>query len=297
MAKTVLNTSVSEQSLQSIQASKKESKLLDRIVSYILLVFMSILFLLPFIWLIGTSLKPEAEAISYPPSLIPKEVDWKNYAEVFELVPFLKFYQNTIIVTLTSVVGTVFSSALVGYGFARINGKGRNFWFMMLLATMMLPSQVTMIPVYLIFAKLGWINTFLPLIVPSFFGSAYFIFLLRQFFRTIPKELDEAAIIDGCGPFRIFWNIMLPLIVPSLLTVAILSFMGSWNDFFGPLIYLNDTSKFTLSLGIQTFKGQNTMLWGPMMAASTMVITPLVVLFFFAQKYFVQGIATSGLKG
>ncbi|WP_127595361.1 carbohydrate ABC transporter permease [Paenibacillus lautus] len=279
--------------IQSIKGSRK----MDRIVVYVLLIVLSVLFLLPFVWLLSTSLKPEAEAITYPPSILPKQFDWKNYGEVFDLVPFLKFYENTIIVTLLSVLGTILSSALVAYGFARINGKGRNFWFVMLLATMMLPSQVTMIPVYLIFARLGWINTFLPLIVPSFFGSAYFIFMLRQFFRTIPKELDEAAIIDGCGSFRIFWNIMLPLSVPSLITVGILSFMGSWNDFFGPLIYLNDTAKFTLSLGIQTFKGQNTMLWGPMMAASTMVILPLIALFFFAQKYFVQGIATSGLKG
>lgn len=293
MANIATTAKTSHKRIQGIQSSRK----LDRIVVYVLLSLLSVLFLLPFVWLLSTSLKPEAEAISYPPSILPQQFDWKNYSEVFGLVPFLKFYENTIIVTLLSVLGTILSSALVAYGFARINGKGRNFWFVMLLATMMLPSQVTMIPVYLIFARLGWINTFLPLIVPSFFGSAYFIFMLRQFFKTIPKELDEAAIIDGCGSFRIFWNIMLPLSVPSLITVGILSFMGSWNDFFGPLIYLNDTDKFTLSLGIQTFKGQNTMLWGPMMAASTMVILPLIALFFFAQKYFVQGIATSGLKG
>lgn len=293
MAQFVRSTDTPHHKLKSIHRLHKR----NRAAIYVLLGCLSILFLLPFAWLLGTSLKPEAEAITYPPTLLPQVVDWKNYAEVFQLVPFLKFYQNTIIVTLATVIGTLFSSSLVAYGFARINGKGRNVWFMVLLATMMLPSQVTMIPVYLIYAKLGWINTFLPLIVPSFFGSAYFIFLLRQFFKSIPKELDEAAIIDGCGPFRIFWNIMLPLTIPSLITVAILSFMGSWNDFFGPLIYLNDTNMFTLSLGIQTFKGHNTMLWGPMMAASTMVLLPLIFLFFFAQKYFVQGIATSGLKG
>ncbi|WP_306985609.1 carbohydrate ABC transporter permease [Alkalicoccobacillus murimartini] len=277
--------------------SYKKSRTIDRIMIYALLIGFSILFILPFIWLVSTSLKTESQAITYPPSILPSPFDWGNYKEVFELVPFLRFYMNTIIVTGFTVLGTIVSSSIVGYAFARIKGRGRNFWFVILLSTMMLPPQVTMIPVYLIFSNLGWVNTFLPLIIPAFFGNAFFIFLLRQFFKAIPKELEESAIIDGCSTFGVFWRIVVPLSKPALLTVGILSFMGSWNDFLTPLIYLNDTSKYTLALGIQLFNGQLNMQWGPMMAASTMVILPLVLIFFFAQKHFIEGIALSGIKG
>lgn len=264
---------------------------------YLMLVVLSILFILPFLWMVSTSIKTESQAISYPPTLWPAPFDFANYREVFELVPFLQFYWNTIVVTGLTVIGTVASSAVVAYAFARIKGRGRSVWFILLLCTMMLPPQVTMIPVYLIFTELGWVNTFLPLVVPAFLGNAFFIFLLRQFFRAIPKELEESAIIDGCSLFGIFWRIVVPLSKPALITVAILSFMGSWNDFLTPLIYLNDIDKYTLALGLQMFNGQQTMQWGPMMAASTMVIFPLVVLFFIAQKHFIQGIALSGIKG
>lgn len=272
-------------------------KKFDRIVIYVLLIGLSILFILPFLWMLATSLKTESQAISYPPTLWPAPFDFANYKEVFTLVPFLKFYGNTILVTGLTVIGTVASSALVAYAFARIKGRGRNIWFILLLSTMMLPPQVTMIPVYLIFTELGWVNTFYPLIIPAFFGNAFFIFLLRQFFRAIPKELEESAIIDGCSLFGIFWRIVVPLSKPALITVAILSFMGSWNDFMTPLIYLNDMEKYTLALGLQIFNGQQTMQWGPMMAASAMVLFPLIVLFFIAQKHFIQGIALSGIKG
>ncbi|MFK3935932.1 carbohydrate ABC transporter permease [Alkalihalobacillus sp. NPDC078783] len=291
MEKAILNPSM------KTHKSYKKSRTIDRIMIYALLIGFSILFILPFIWLISTSLKTESQAITYPPSILPSPIDWGNYKEVFELVPFLRFYMNTIIVTGFTVLGTIISSSIVAYAFARIKGRGRNFWFVILLSTMMLPPQVTMIPVYLIFSNLGWVNTFLPLIVPAFFGNAFFIFLLRQFFKAIPKELEESAIIDGCSTFGVFWRIVVPLSKPALLTVGILSFMGSWNDFLTPLIYLNDTSKYTLALGIQLFNGQLNMQWGPMMAASTMVILPLVLIFFFAQKHFIEGIALSGIKG
>lgn len=277
--------------------SLKRGKRNSRIIIYILLIFFSIVFILPFIWLVSTSLKYESEAISYPPTIIPKEVNWSNYKRVFELVDFLRFYVNTIIITFFTVLGTVVSSSLVGYGFARIKGKGRNIWFVLLLCTMMLPQQITMIPVYIIFSKLGWVNTFLPLIVPAFLGNAFFIFLLRQFFMNIPRELEEAAIIDGCSRIGIFLRIIIPLSRPALLTVTILSFMWTWNDFLNPLIYLNDTKKYTLALGLQMFQGQLNILWGPMMAASFMVILPLIILFFFAQKHFIEGISLSGIKG
>ncbi len=277
--------------------SMKKGRKAEKALTYFLLIALSILFLFPFLWLIGTSVKPENEAMAFPPTLLPKEWDLANYKEVFTLVDFGQYYMNSIIVTVCVVIGTVVSSTIVAYGFARIKGKGRNFWFVLLLGTMMLPPQVTMIPVYMIFSKLGWVNTFLPLIVPSFFGSAYFIFLLRQFFKTIPKELEESAYLDGCGPFGIFWRIIIPLSVPSIITVALLSFMWTWNDFLNPLIYLNDDSKYTLALGILQFKGALLIQWGPMMAASVFIILPLIIIFFVGQKYFVQGIATTGGKG
>ncbi|QCK84239.1 carbohydrate ABC transporter permease [Geobacillus kaustophilus NBRC 102445] len=277
--------------------SMKRGKRIERIVIYALLIILSIVFIFPFFWLVGTSLKPESEAMAFPPSLLPKKWDWANYKEVFEIVPFAKYYINSLIVTVGGVIGTVISCTIVAYGFARIKGKGRDFWFAVLLATMMLPPQVTMIPVYMIFSKLGWINTFLPLIVPSFFGNAYYIFLLRQFFKTIPRELEESAYLDGCGTFGIFWRIIIPLSIPSVITVALLSFMGYWNDFLGPLIYLNDESKYTLALGILQFKGALIVSWGPMMAASVLVLLPLIILFFVGQKYFISGIATTGVKG
>jgi multiple sugar transport system permease protein len=279
------------------QRSINKGRKVEKALTYFLLITLSILFLFPFLWLIGTSVKPENEAMAFPPTMLPKEWDLANYKEVFTLVDFGQYYMNSIIVTVCVVIGTVVSSTIVAYGFARIKGRGRNFWFVLLLGTMMLPPQVTMIPVYMIFSKLGWVNTFLPLIVPSFFGSAYFIFLLRQFFKTIPKELEESAYLDGCGPFGIFWRIIIPLSVPSIITVALLSFMWTWNDFLNPLIYLNDDSKYTLALGILQFKGALLIQWGPMMAASVFIILPLIIIFFVGQKYFVQGIATTGGKG
>ncbi|TRZ37064.1 carbohydrate ABC transporter permease [Niallia circulans] len=285
----------------SVKAKKprsiKKGRRLEKGFTYFLLIALSILFLFPFLWLIGTSVKPENEAMAFPPTLLPENWDLANYKEVFTLVDFGQYYLNSVIVTVCVVIGTVVSSTLVAYGFARIKGRGRNFWFVLLLGTMMLPPQVTMIPVYMIFSKLGWVNTFLPLIVPSFFGSAYFIFLLRQFFKTIPKELEESAYLDGCGAFGIFWRIIIPLSVPSIITVALLSFMWTWNDFLNPLIYLNDDSKYTLALGILQFKGALLIQWGPMMAASVFIILPLIIIFFVGQKYFVQGIATTGGKG
>lgn len=277
--------------------SRKKGRLAEKVITYLLLIGLSIIFIFPFLWLIGTSLKPENEALSFPPALLPKVWDFANYKDVFTIVSFGRYYMNSIIVTIATVIGTVLSSTLVAYGFARIKGKGREVWFALLLATMMLPPQVTMIPVYMIFSKLGWVNTFLPLIVPAFFGNAYYIFLLRQFFRTIPKELEESAYLDGCSTFGIFRRIIIPLSVPAVITVALLSFMGTWNDFLGPLIYLNDDSKYTLALGILQFKGALLVEWGPMMAASVLIILPLIVIFFIGQKYFIQGIATTGGKG
>lgn len=215
------------------------------------------------------------------------------------ILPFARYLVNTLIIVVLTIAGTTLSAALCAYGFARIRFRGREPLFILLLATMMIPGQVTMIPVYILFKELGWINTYLPLIVPAFFGGgAFSIFLLRQFFRGIPYEMEEAARIDGCGPLATWWRIVLPLSFPALATVAIFSFMGAWNDYMGPLIYINDTDKFTLALGLSLFKGQ----YGVdtphlMMAATLVVLIPVLLLFFFAQKHFIQGIVISGVKG
>lgn len=279
------------------QKSLSKEKKSNTIVVYIVLLVLSLIFIFPFLWLIMTSLKPENEAMKFPPTLFPEIWKWSNYAKVFEMVPFGRFYLNSIIVAFFGVLGTVLSSTIVAYGFARIEAKGREVWFALLLATMMLPPQVTMIPVYMIFSKLKLVNTLWPLIIPSYFGNAYYIFMLRQFFKTIPKEMEESAYLDGASTFGIFYKIIVPLSAPAIITVTLLSFMGFWNDFMNPLIYLNSESKFTLAVGILQFKGALVIAWGPMMAASVLVILPLIIMFFVGQKYFVKGIAASGVKG
>jgi multiple sugar transport system permease protein len=223
----------------------------------------------------------------------------ENFPEALTMLPFARFFLNTLIIVVLTVFGATFSAALCAYGFARLRFRGREPLFVILLATMMIPGQVTMIPIYILFKELGWINTFLPLIVPAWFGGgAFSIFLLRQFFRSIPFEMEEAARIDGSGPLATWWRIILPLSFPAMATVSIFTFMGAWNDFMGPLIYLNDTELFTLALGLSLFRGQ----YGVdtphlMMAATLVVLIPILVLFFVAQKYFIQGIVVSGVKG
>ncbi len=221
---------------------------------------------------------------------------FRHYVKGIEGFHFSLFLQNTLRIALFSVIGTVLSSSWVAFGFSIIEWRGRDKLFYLMLATMMLPPQVTMIPVFVIFKSLGWCNTYLPLIVPTFLGNAFFIFLLRQFFLTIPKDLIDAARVDGCSTFRIYWQIVLPLSVPALATVALFTFMWSWNDFMGPLIYVVDEAKYTLSLGLAMFKGRFASRYGEMMAVSVLLTLPIIVLFFFTQKTFIQGIKTSGMK-
>lgn len=270
---------------------------LNKVISYGFLILLSVVFIFPFLWLVFTSVKPENEVLTFPPRILPQVWKWSNYKEVFQLIDFARYYMNSIIISAIGVFGTVISSTLVAFGFARLKGRGRGVWFGLLLATMMLPTQVTMIPVYLIYSHLGMINTFVPLTLGSFFGSAYYIFLQRQFFLTIPVSLEESARLDGATTLQIFTKIMLPLSVPSIITVSLLTFMGFWNDFMNPLIYLNDQSKYTLALGIMQLQGSLRVAWGPLMAASVMIIVPVVAVFFIGQKYFIQGIATTGGKG
>ena len=254
--------------------------------------------------MLSTSLKPIGETMNNPPRWIPSHILWGNYSEAIRYhstelgyIPFLVYARNTLIVTVLSVGGAVFSNALVAYSFARIKWPGRDLFFGVTLATMMVPFPVLMVPTFALFKWLGWVGTFRPLWVPSFFASAFSIFLLRQFYRTIPMELSEAAKIDGCSELRIFTDIIAPLSRPALMVVALFTFMGAWNDFLGPLIYLVDQKTFTLSLGLQAYQTQHGGTpWNLLMAATLLVILPVIVVFFLAQKVFIQGIATSGLK-
>ncbi|WP_135553694.1 carbohydrate ABC transporter permease [Paenibacillus cymbidii] len=267
------------------------------IITHILLIVLGISFLLPFVWMISTSLKPDEQLFIFPPEWIPSQFMWSNYPDALSFFPFFKYLKNTLIICLWTLLGTTLSSAIVAYGFSRIQWPGRNFLFLILLSTMMLPYQVTMIPLFVLFKQLGWVGSFKPLIIPSFFGGAFSIFLVRQFYLTIPYELSDAARIDGCSEFRIFWQIILPLAKPALATVALFTFIGGWNDFLGPLIYLNDESKFTISLGLQQFVGVYGTEWSKLMSASVVTTVPIILLFFFGQKMFIQGISTTGLKG
>jgi multiple sugar transport system permease protein len=274
------------------------------VAAHIALVVISLLFVLPFLWMLSTALKPASETMVSPPQWIPSKFLWGNFPEAVyygskELgyIPFLVYGLNTLIITVLCVTGSVISNALVGYSFARLNWKGKDLFFSITLATMMVPFAVTMVPSFALFKWLGWVGTFQPLWVPSFFGGAFSIFLLRQFFRTIPMDLSEAAKIDGASEFQIFSDVILPLAKPALSVVALFTFMGAWNDFMGPLIYLVDQKSFTLAVGLQAFQSQHGgTSWNLLMAASIIVIAPIVIVFFFAQKVFLEGIATTGLK-
>jgi ABC-type glycerol-3-phosphate transport system permease component len=270
---------------------------LQRVLGHLSLAVFGLLFLAPFAFMVATSLKPEDQVFTETIRWVPKPAVWKNYPAALEYFPFWLYLRNTLILCAGVVTGTLLSSALPAYGFARLRWRGRDALFLVMLATIMLPSQVTLLPVFLMFRRLGWTGTFLPLIVPSFFGSAFSIFLLRQFFLTIPQDLSDAARIDGCSELGIFTRIMLPLSQPALATVALFAFMATWTDFQGPLIYLHDESLYTLAIGLSTFLGRHDGQWNLLMAASSVVTFPLVAAFFFAQRTFTQGIALTGLKG
>jgi len=267
------------------------------ILGYMLLTLGAIAFGLPFFWMLSTSFKPIEDVFIIPIKWIPNPIKWNNYIEALTIFPFGRYFINSTKITLLSIIGHLISCTLAAYGFARIPFKGRELLFFLLLGTMMLPSQVTIIPIFIIFKKLGWVNTHLPLYVPSFFGGAFYIFLLRQYFMTIPVELEEAAIMDGCGYLRIFWNIYLPLSKNALITVIIFSFMGSWNDFFRPLIFINSPDKFTIPLGLAGFRSEMGNYWHYLMAASVVAVIPCILLYFFFQRYFIEGITLTGLKG
>ena len=270
-------------------------------VMYLLLGALCLLFLAPFAWMLSVSGHDLAGVFAQPYRWIPERYRWENFSLVTSLLPFWRYAANTLFITVFVLVGTLLSCSLAAYGFSRIRFRGRDTLFALCLSTMMLPGQVTMIPLYMLFVSLGWIDTYLPLIVPAFFGSPVYIFLLRQFFMTIPREYDEAAVLDGAGRFRIYWSIILPLARPALAVVALFTFVGTWNDFFGPLIYLNSPETATLTLGLSMLKSQvvgtGATQWHLLMAGAVLIMLPNVLIFFLAQKHFVKGITVGGLRG
>jgi len=262
------------------------------------LIGLSAVFIIPFLWMLTASVKTDAQLFAFPIEWIPNPPTLDHYRYGLTFVPFGRYVINTLVVAGFSVAGTVLSCSMVSYSLARINWPGRNLLFIILLSTLMIPFPVTMVPLFIMFSDLGWINTFLPLTVPAFFGNAFFIFLLRQFFLTIPRELLDAAKVYGASEIRIFLGIILPLSKPALATVALFQFIASWSDFLGPLIYLGGASeKFTVSLGLSIFQGEYSTEFGALMAASTVMLLPIVVLFFFTQRTFIQGITLTGIKG
>lgn len=278
--------------------SKKKQENIKKYLVYLLLLVISLVLLAPLWWMVSTSLKPMQEVVKYPPSFIPETWEWSNYLKTIQAFPFLLYAKNTLYITSFVVVGNVLSNSFIAYGFAKIDFPGKNILFSMVLATMMVPGFVTMIPQYILFTKIGWVGTYLPLIVPSFFGSAFNIFLMRQFYMSINNELIEAAQIDGANHLYIWSRLMVPMTKPALITIAITSFNGAWNDFLGPLLYIHNEKKYTLQIGLQTFQSQSSTQWNYLMAGATMVMLPTVLLFFFAQKYFIEGMdLTGGTKG
>lgn len=280
-----------------ITLTRTKTKNIKNTALYLFLTLASIACVLPLVWMISTSLKSGNVIFDIPPKWLPDGFHWENYSKAVTDINFFKYFLNTAFITVLRVLAEVFVSAFVAYGFAKFDFPGKNIWFLLLLSTIMIPGEVTLIPVFQMFTKLGWINTFLPLTVPAFFGGqAVFIFLLRQFLMSQPHELMEAAIIDGASKFQIFYKIYLPISKPALITIAIFSFQGAWNDLLGPLMYLNDSNKFTLQLGLAMFNGALKVEWGPLMAASLLVLLPVIILFFMCQKYFVEGISFTGTK-
>ncbi len=267
------------------------------ITVYVLLGIGSLAFLFPLVWMLSTALKPDTQLFAYPPEWIPRPPMWGNFKAAIEYFPFWLYFRNSTIVTVLAVFGQVFSASIVAYGFAKLRWPGREVVFFLVLATLMIPSQVTMIPQFVIFTRIGWVDTLLPLIVPSFFGGGAFnVFLFRQYYRTIPREYNDAAKIDGASDWRIFWQIILPQSKPVIATASIFAFLWTWNDFMGPVIYLHSPENFTLPIGLRAFQQQTGTEWDLLMAASLIVMIPVILLFFFLQRYFVQGMALSGLN-
>lgn len=270
---------------------------LYRFALYGAVILGGIIFAIPFYWMIRTSVMPTTQVYLFPPEWWPERFEWHHFQTPFAVFPFAKFFLNSAIIAIASAVGTALSASTVGFSFARLRFPLRNIMFVVVLATMILPEHVRLVPTYLLFVQLDWIGTYLPLIVPNWLAPAFYVFLMRQFFMTIPKELDDSAMIDGCNPIGLFWRIHLPLSVPALGVVLIFMITNQWNDFLYPLIYIQGVSNYTVALGLRLFQGQMTNNMQALMAASLLGVMPTILLFFFAQRHFVQGIVISGVKG
>ena len=265
--------------------------------AYLLLLTGSVVMLIPLVWLVRSSFMGLGQIFIFPPEWIPDPWHWDNYPKALTTIPFVRYFFNTLYILVPTVIGTLITASLAAFGFSRLQWPGRDWMFGILLSALMLPYAVTLIPTFLLWARIGLINTYWPLVLPDWFGgSIFYVFLLRQFFLTLPRELDEAAIIDGANPLQVLRHVVVPLSRPALITVGIFSALFEWNDFLRPLIYLNDSRQFTLALGLAEFTGLYTSQWHLLMAASTVVIAPVLVLFLFAQRYFIKGITLTGIK-
>jgi len=274
-------------------------RVVGRILTYFILSLGAMLVLFPLGWMVSLSLGTMEDLWAIPPRYIPERPNWQNYAKALTdpVFPFFRYVRNTMTITGASMVGQLLSCTMSAYAFARLRWKGRDLVFVLMLATMMMPPQVTLIPMYIIWRRLGALDTYIPLIVPSYLGSAYLTFLSRQYFASIPLELEDAARVDGCGFFSIYFQIMLPLSMPLMVTLGLFSFVGHWNDFFGPLIYLTTPEKYTIQLGMMSFRGQYYTDVPAMMAVAVMVLLPVILIFLFGQQYFIRSVVLSGLKG
>jgi len=291
--------SVGIELIKTLRQSKEWNRHYEVILTHVILLVGAVIVMIPLAWMLSTSLKAPYQIKKFPPIWIPNPVVLENYVRAFTIfpIPFYTFIRNSLFLSLSNVVGSVVSNSIVAFAFARLRFRGSRVLFFVVLSTMMLPQQVTMIPLFIIFSKLGWVNSYKPLIVPQFFANAYFIFLMRQFYTTIPRELDDAAKIDGCGVFGLFFRIILPMSRPALGIMAIFEFLGSWNWFLGPLIYLNKFEMFPLAIALSYLRGTYRVLWSELMVVSFVAMLPPLILFFIAQKSFIQGIVVSGVKG
>ena len=277
--------------------TQSSKSFVTRIVMWVCILLLCIISVFPFFWMIRSSLMTKTEIFGTPMKWLPEQIQWQNYKDALTQVPFARYFLNSLFLVIVNIVGKVLSSSLVAFGFSRIEFRGKRIWFAIVIATMMIPWSVLLIPQFMLWNVVGLYNTYVPLTLPAFFLDGFYIFLLRQFFSTLPRDYDEAAILDGASYFTIYSRIIMPLCKPALMTVCVFTFMNTWNDFIGPMIYLKDPKMSTVSLGLQMFISQYTTEWHLMMAAATVAIVPMIIMFFFAQRYFIEGMTFAGIKG
>ena len=275
----------------------KQELIMQRSIIFVILFIGSLVYLMPFLWMVRSSLMGAGQIFKMPLEWIPKPFKWDNYGQALTAMPFARYFLNTVLIVVLVEAGTLLTAPMAAFAFSRLRWRGRDTLFFILLTSLMIPYAVTLIPIFILWTKLGAINTYLPLTVPAWFGgSAYYIFLLRQFFAGLPIEYDEAAYLDGATPWQILWKIVIPLSKPAMITVAVFTFLGVWGDLMGPIIYLNDANKYTLAVGLTIFRGAYSTKWNLLMAASTVIMVPPIVLYFLGQRYFEQGITMGGIK-